>query len=102
MRGGPAALTALGSSHGLELYYVFQHTAQITRYAPTPSDNMVESAMLGSWTSMATSGQPNTSSGLTGWTRYDAATDPFMEFGSLIGASQGVRSSECDFWDRVQ
>ncbi len=96
MRGGPAPLTALGASHGLELYFVFQHLEQITGYTPTSSDTAVESAMLTAWSAMARSGQPNVT-----WPRYVAATDPFMEFGAKVSASQDVRTTECDFWDSL-
>jgi para-nitrobenzyl esterase len=59
--------------------------------------------MMRAWTRFATSGDPN-GPGLPQWPRYDRATDPYLEFGTLIRAGRAYRKAQVDavepFYDR--
>lgn len=89
---------SLGSFHGLELWYVFQHVADLQYYMPKAEDTALEAAMLGYWTRFAATGVPN-DDGAVAWPLYAAATDPYLALGAEIVVGTGVRPEKCDFWD---
>jgi para-nitrobenzyl esterase len=95
---GDARLTPLGAWHGLELLFVFQHLT-VAGYAPTPAESALAVAMAGYWGRLAERGDPNGPEAAA-WPRYTAA-DPYLRLdSSAITAGQGVRTRQCDFWDR--
>ncbi len=95
------ATAALGASHGIELYLLFQALDR-AGYPATEADRTLESALRGYWVSLATHGDPNAGDAPVAWPRYDAASDPYLELGDPIAAGAGVRSEKCDFWDTFQ
>jgi para-nitrobenzyl esterase len=92
--------SALGAFHGLELFFVFQRLGVVQTYEPTNSDLALEAAMLGYWARFAATGNPN-GNGAVNWPRYDPASDLYLDLGTPITAGNGVRTSKCDFWDRL-
>lgn len=78
--------TVPGAGHGSELSYVFQtlpttplQYAGRTLPAASPADQEVAKAVHAYWVSFAKTGRPGAAGG-TEWTRYDAASDPVLEF----------------------
>jgi para-nitrobenzyl esterase len=100
LKGGSPLLSSLGASHGLELYYLFQHVAEIANYTPTTSDVAVENAMRVGWASLAASGDPTAGGNLT-WPVYSVANDTTLELGETITPRDGIRTALCDFWDSL-
>lgn len=94
------ATSALGAFHGLELAYLFRTLGATGGYRPTAADLAVSDAMIAAWTSLAATGDPN-GSGAPAWPRYDIATDAHLVLGTPVTASEGVRTAQCDFWDRA-
>ncbi len=95
---GTSAL--LGAAHGLELFYVFQTMSRLPDYTPSAADLALEQAVLGYWTRLAATGNPN-GSGAATWPAYDAAQDPYLDLSHPPAAATGVRTGRCDFWDAV-
>ncbi|MBN8614825.1 MAG: carboxylesterase family protein [Deltaproteobacteria bacterium] len=87
-------LAALGATHALELPYVFG-VLRIGGYVPTPADEALSSAMGDAWTSFGTSGTPGDVGGVT-WPAWTEANDDYLELGTPIRASEGVRRAQCD------
>lgn len=95
---GPSSL--LGAAHGLELFYVFQTMGRIPSYTPSAADLALEQAVLGYWTRLAATGNPN-GSGAPAWPSYEAAQDKYLELAELPSAGAGVHTARCDFWDAL-
>jgi para-nitrobenzyl esterase len=93
-------LERLGSFHGLELIYVFQHIQDMDNYTASNADLALQRDLLGYWTRFAETGNPN-GSGAPEWLLYDSTMDNYLELGTVIQAGAGLRSAQCDFWDRV-
>lgn len=93
---GPAQ--ALGSAHGLELFYVFQTMSRIVGYAPTSADLALERHVLDYWTRMAKTGSPN-GAGAPAWPEFSSDADDYLNLRDLPIGGEGVRTSLCDFWD---
>lgn len=89
-----------GAWHGLDVLYVFQQTDRIAGYRRGEKDSSVESAFASYWSSLAAAGHPN-SGVLIEWPKSDAA-DSYLELASPLRTGQGVRTRQCDFWDRLQ
>ena len=98
LMNGPVA--ALGSAHGLELFYVFQTMNRIPTYTPNAGDLALEQAVLGYWTRLAATGDPN-GSGAPAWPAYITAQDPYLELKNPPTAMAGARTDLCDFWDAL-
>ena len=95
--GGPTP-----PNHGDEVGYVFGNLAASRTGAALPFDDRdthVSDAMIGAWTRFAMSGDPNGGT-LPAWPVYDAASDPYLELDSAIGAGRGWRTRHMDFLDR--
>lgn len=88
-----------GAFHGAEVLFVFQNLG-IGGYRPSAADEAVADAFLGYWTRFAATGDPN-GSGLPAWPRYDASRDTYLDIAAKITAGEGLRTRECDFWERV-
>jgi para-nitrobenzyl esterase len=95
----PGLWALLGAFHGLELFYVFQ-AAENSDYAAqlTTADTNVAASLLGYWTRLAATGDPN-GGGATAWPAYVSATDPYLELADPPQAKQALRSAYCDAWD---
>jgi para-nitrobenzyl esterase len=88
-----------GAWHGLDVLYLFQKTEGIIGYRPGAKDRAVEQAFASYWASLAAAGHPN-GGVLLDWPRSDDA-DSYLELASPLRTGQGVRTRQCDFWDRL-
>jgi len=97
-------LAALGSYHGMELFYVFNTWEDATLGAGPlfdPQDDSVQQAMLHYWVNFANTGNPN-GAGLVSWPEYESATDCYLEMKATPNGSQcGLRTEKSDLWDNV-
>jgi len=95
---------ALGSYHGMELFYVFNTWEDATLgsgFLFKPEDDSVQQVMLDYWVSFAASGNPN-GAGLPEWVPYQVTNDPYMEIKATPdGSGTGLRTEKCDLWDNV-
>ena len=91
-------LRPLGAWHGLELLFVFNHL-NVAGYVPSPGEVALSESMIRYWTRFALTGDPN---GVASpWPAYDVATDPYLALDNTIAAGAGVRTTRCDFWDKL-
>lgn len=88
-----------GAFHGLELPFVFGTIDSIRGFRPSPAEKELSKSMGTAWFELARGGKPL----LPGvhWPEYDPVTDPYIRFGNGIGTGTGVRTENCDFWDRL-
>jgi para-nitrobenzyl esterase len=99
-----AQLAALGSYHGMELFYVFNNWENATLGSGPlfkPQDDSVQKAMLRYWVNFAESGDPN-STGQVNWPEYESSTDCYLEVKATpVGNQCGIRTAQSDLWDDV-
>jgi para-nitrobenzyl esterase len=97
-----AALEALGSYHGMELFYVFNTWENATLGSGpffSDADDAVQTNMLQYWSNFAATGNPNGTQ-LVEWPEYNADTDCYLEIKATPDGTQcGLRTAECDLWD---
>jgi para-nitrobenzyl esterase len=94
-----ATVGALGAWHGLELAFVFRDLGA-SGYTPTSAETSLADAIEGSWTSLASSGDPG-AGGAAAWPHYDATNDTTVQLDDSIQTVNGVRKAQCDFWDHL-
>jgi para-nitrobenzyl esterase len=99
-RRAQGAMGALPAQHGIELLFVFGTMADIPGFTPAPADVALASAMRGYWTSLARSGTPS-ENGQPAWPAYEASSDHTLVLDAPISVLDGVRTTECDFWDTL-
>lgn len=87
-----------GAFHGLELVYIFGNFDQVfpgIRYPTTPADEQMRDTMQGLWSSFAAGALRSEPA----WPEYDARTDSYLQLEAPVSAGEGVRTSQCDFWE---
>jgi para-nitrobenzyl esterase len=90
-------LKAVGSTHTVEHPFFF---AWQGKYRPSDSDLEVQRFLVGYWTRMAKTGNPN-GNGDPEWPAYSAENDAYLEIGATTAAKSGPTKAHCDFWDTV-
>lgn len=97
-------LAALGSYHGMELFYVFnnwENTNLGRGILFKPEDDSVQKNMLSYWVNFAKTGDPN-SNGLEPWNPYQSSTDCYLEINATPDGKQcGLRTSKSNLWDAI-
>ena len=88
-----------GAYHSGDLAYVFANT-RLVGIDWTDWDHELSDAMSEYWVNFARTGDPN-SGDLPAWPRYTAAADEWLEFGSELRATTGVRKGKLDLFDVV-
>jgi para-nitrobenzyl esterase len=90
-------LKALGPVHTIEhpFLYAWQGT-----YKPTDSDLALQRYMVGYWTRMAKTGNPN-GGGAPEWPVASTDGNTYLEIGKTTEAKSGPASAHCDFWDKT-
>ena len=88
-----------GAYHSGDLAYVFANT-RLVGINWTDWDHELSRAMSQYWVNFAHTGNPNDGS-LPAWPRYAAVADEWLEFGSRIRSTTGVRREKLDLFDRV-
>jgi para-nitrobenzyl esterase len=88
---------ANGSIHTVEHPFFF---AWRGKYRPTQADLSVQDALVGYWTRMAKTGDPN-GEGAVSWPAVAKDRDAYLEIAPKVVAGQGPAAAECDFWDTL-
>lgn len=86
-------------THSEEIDYVFGNLGAqrfVPRGTMNAADQKLSDAMMDAWVRFASTGDPNGGS-LPTWPRYDAKSDPYLEFGDSIKVGQGYRTKYLDF-----
>jgi para-nitrobenzyl esterase len=91
------ALRAIGASHTIEHPFLF---AWQGKYQPTEVDLAVQQRMVGYWTRMAKTGNPN-GGGDPEWSPVAADKDTYLEIGAETATKTSDGDAHCDFWDGV-
>lgn len=89
-----------GAVHGSEIPFVFGTFSAIAGYTPDASALALSQAMNASWARFAATGDPNDAGAQT-WPLYDAAADRTLTWDAPSRSVDGIRTSECDFWDSL-
>jgi para-nitrobenzyl esterase len=89
------ATQALGAWHGQELTMVFR-LLHVSGYTPSAGEQSLSDSIDAAWTALAAGGAPSAS-----WPAYDATTDPYVQLDDAITPGTGVRTAQCDFWDKL-
>lgn len=86
-----------GSTHGLELPFVFRTfgAAADAGYVPAPADLLLSEAMQRYWQRLPARGDVNGDSDVI-WPAYDSGSDPYLELGTTISAKAGLATENCD------
>ena len=88
---------AQGANHTVEHPFLF---AWQGRYRPDDADHAVQHHMVGYWTRMAKTGNPNGGDDPQ-WPLASSAGDRYLEIAPTAAAGSGPASAHCDFWDTV-
>ena len=94
---GPAG-AVVGSTHGLEIPFVFRTFGALTGTSPDAAALALSDAMQASWVSFAATGVPTSP---VAWPRVPSGGDAALELGTPIVAMTGVRTADCDFIDSL-
>lgn len=65
------------------------------RYPTTPADEQMRDTMQGLWSSFAAGALSSDPA----WPEYDVRTDSYLRLEVPVTAGEGVRTSQCDFWE---
>jgi para-nitrobenzyl esterase len=87
-------MKALGATHTGEHPFLF---AWQGTYHPSDTDRAVQSRMVGYWTRMAKTGDPN-GQGDPEWPAVSNGDDAYLQIGADTEARQGSPNARCDFW----
>jgi para-nitrobenzyl esterase len=90
------ALKVGGASHTIEHAFLFRG-----RYHPTEAEVAIQRQMVGYWTRMARTGNPNGDRDPQ-WPASTIENDSYLEVGATTGAKAGPADAKCDFWDTVR
>jgi len=94
---GPAG-AAVGSTHGLEIPFVFRTFGALTGTSPDAAALALSDAMQASWVAFAATG---VATAAVAWPRVPSGGDAALELGTTITALPGVRTPDCDFIDSL-
>ena len=87
---------ARGAIHTVEHPFFFGWKG---KYVPTASDLVVQTDMVGYWTNMAKTGDPN-GAGLPTW-RETASNQAYLDIAATATVETGDGGAHCDFWDKT-
>jgi para-nitrobenzyl esterase len=88
---------ALGPVHTAEHPFLFNWQGS---YRPTATDLEVQRHMVGYWTRMAKTGNPNGANDPV-WPAVSPRNEAYLEIGANTAAADGPADAHCDFWDSV-
>jgi len=87
---------AIGSSHGIEVPFVFGTFASIP-FTPDATAVSLADAIQSHWTDFARASEPGAS-----WPRFPAGGDAAIELGATVQPMPaGVRTADCDFFETI-
>lgn len=90
----------LGAFHSAEVKFVFGNPGQLLPKAPNEEELPMSQAMMGYWSRLGASGDPNGGDAFV-WPKYDAATDENIVLDLTISKQSGLKKDLCDFWDTI-
>ncbi len=90
----------LGAFHSAEIRYVFRVPGQLMPYELDEAELGLSDTMIGYWSRMAASGDPN-GAGATPWPVYDEASDVVLGLNTDVMALPALHAERCDFWDTL-
>jgi para-nitrobenzyl esterase len=96
---GPEAATRR-AYHASEIQYVFGNLRN-PAFTFTDTDRRLSEAMSSYWVNFATTGNPN-GKGLSAWSAYDVANEPYLELGAQIQAKHQLLKTQLDFLEQAQ
>jgi para-nitrobenzyl esterase len=88
---------ALGPVHTAEHPFLFNWQGS---YRPTATDLEIQRHMVGYWTRMAKTGNPNGPKD-PAWPAVSPQNEAYLEIGANTAATNGPADAHCDFWDTV-
>jgi para-nitrobenzyl esterase len=88
---------ARGAVHTVEHPFFFGWRGS---YRPSEADLAIQRDLIGYWTAMAATGDPN-GGDRPDWPRMAPDQDAYLVIGPEIAAQTGDGGAHCDFWDRV-
>jgi para-nitrobenzyl esterase len=89
---------ALGAIHTVEHPFLFNWQGA---YRPTAIDLEVQRRMVGYWTRMAQTGNPNGGDD-PAWSAVSPVNEAYLEIGANTVAANGPGDAHCDFWDTIR
>jgi len=84
-----------GAVHAAEIAYVFNARGRLATTFDDVDRNLART-MSSMWVQFAKAGDPNAAGESRVWPNYDAATDPYIEFGTTVTTGKGLRADVCD------
>jgi para-nitrobenzyl esterase len=91
----------VGSTHGLEIPFVFSTLSTFNGFMPDPATSALSVAMGNYWTQLAKTGDVN-GAGAPAWTPFPASgVETALQLDNTIAPTSDVRESDCDFWDAL-
>jgi para-nitrobenzyl esterase len=89
---------ALGAIHTVEHPFLFNWQGS---YRPTATDLEIQRHMVGYWSRMAKTGNPNGADD-PAWPAASPQNEAYLEIGANTIAGNGPVNAHCDFWDTVR
>jgi para-nitrobenzyl esterase len=90
-------LHPLGAGHGMELALVFRNLQATFRLSP--AETGLGDAFTDALGHFVRDGNPGM--GVIAWSPYDATSDSYLEVDTPPTEKHGLRTAECDFWERA-
>jgi para-nitrobenzyl esterase len=91
------ALKTLGPAHTIEHAFLFGWQG---KYHPDDVDRTVAHQMVGYWSRMAKSGNPN-GGGDPQWPAVAAGNDVYLDISGATATKSSDANAHCDFWDKT-
>jgi para-nitrobenzyl esterase len=95
-----SSLTAARAFHGAETYFItgnFQTLETSVTYSPSAAEITLSGEMMGYWTRLAATGDPN-GAGAVQWLPYDVARENILQLDdTIVNFEGGYRNAQCDF-----
>jgi para-nitrobenzyl esterase len=88
---------ALGAIHTVEHLFLFNWQGT---YQPTATDREIQRLVLGYWSRMASTGNPNWPDAPP-WPQVGTSGDAYLNIGAVTQDMSGPPQAQCDFWDTV-
>jgi para-nitrobenzyl esterase len=89
-------LSNAGTFHSSEIPFIFGNPFLGITLGPAEQD--LSRAMIGYWSRMAATGDPNGDGGFA-WPKYDATADSHMVLDLTLSTGTDLKKDVCDFWD---
>ncbi len=85
-----------GAAHSIEQAFLFPQR----KYVPLDTDRIVQRQMVGYWSRIAQTGNPNGAEEPQ-WPAVSPDNDVYLEISAQTAAKNGPAKAHCDFWDTI-